>query len=151
MIMSDRVEGACEVRFILLSDAARRPERATEGSAGWDLVAAQNVTIESGSRSVVGTGVAVEIGAGFVGLVCSRSGLARKYGVAVLNAPGVVDPDYRGDVKVILFNTGEHPFQVSTGDRIAQLLVLPLAGAQMVEVQALNETQRGEAGLGSTG
>jgi dUTP pyrophosphatase len=149
--MSDYQAGACEVRFVLLSGSARPPARATGGSAGWDLVAAQDATIKSGSHSVVGTGVAVEIDAGLVGLVCPRSGLAWNYGVTVLNGPGVVDSDYRGEVKVILFNAGDRPFQVSTGDRIAQLVVLPLPTAQMIEVQALTETQRGDSGLGSSG
>lgn len=126
------------------------PKRAHPTDAGYDLVSAQHRVIESGDWTLIRTGTRVQIPAGHVGFVCSRSGLALKHGVAVLNAPGVVDSGYNGDVGVILHNTGREPFEVQKGDRIAQLVIVPIVTPVMV-ADDLDATSRGDAGFGSTG
>jgi dUTP pyrophosphatase len=110
-----------------------------------------NVVIPSGSRLVVGTGLKMEIPSGFAAQVCSRSGLAAKSGIQVLNAPGLVDNDYRGEVKVILYNSGREDFIVKKGDRIAQLMFFPIFQAIFQKAKTVSETDRGEGGFGSTG
>ncbi len=127
------------------------PARATAGAAGADLVSAEDVTIQPGAVHAVATGIAVAIPEGFEGQVRPRSGLALKHGVTVLNAPGTIDADYRGEVKVILINHGPEPFRVSRGDRIAQLVIAAVAPTRFDHVEALPETDRGEGGFGSTG
>jgi dUTP pyrophosphatase len=135
-----------------LRDAARLPSRAHEGDAGLDLHAAEAVTIPPGERASVGTGVAVEIPDGFAGLVLPRSGLAARHGIALVNAPGLIDSGYRGEVRVLLLNTDRgEPFGVAPGDRIAQLVLTPVAEAEPVEVAELTASVRAEGGFGSSG
>jgi dUTP pyrophosphatase len=127
------------------------PARATAGAAGADLVAAEDVTIPPGGVHAVATGIALAIPEGYEGQVRPRSGLALKHGVTVLNAPGTIDADYRGEVKVILINHGPEPFRVSRGDRIAQLVIAAVTPARFERVDVLPETDRGQGGFGSTG
>jgi len=129
------------------------PRYQTEGAAGLDLCAAlaAPITILPGERALVATGWAVAIPPGFEGQVRPRSGLALRNGVTVLNAPGTIDADYRGELKVLLVNHGQAPFTVARGDRIAQLVICPVAHAELREVEALDGTVRGAGGYGSTG
>ena len=140
------------LRFTRLSDDARAPARAHEDDAGYDLHAAEAALLEPGERASVGTGIAVELPPGHAGLVLPRSGLAARHGVTVVNAPGLVDPGYRGEVRVLLLNTDRRSaFEVEVGDRIAQLLVVAVAAPAVLETAALAETVRGVGGFGSTG
>lgn len=134
-----------------LKDAAIMPTRATPDAAGMDLFAAETITLEPGQRRLIGTGIAIELAPWHVGLVCPRSGISLRDGITVLNAPGVIDPDYRGEVGVILINLGDDPYLVQAGYRIAQLVIVPFASPRIVEVDALPGTQRGAAGFGSSG
>lgn len=127
------------------------PSFATAGAAGADLVSAEDATIVPGAVHAVATGIALAIPQGHEGQVRPRSGLALKHGVTVLNAPGTIDADYRGEIKVILINHGPEPFRVARGDRIAQLVVARVAPVRFERVDALSETARGEGGFGSTG
>ena len=129
------------------------PRYQTEGAAGMDLHAAlaEPVTLAPGERTLVPTGWAVAIPPGFEGQVRPRSGLALRHGVTVLNAPGTVDADYRGELKVLLVNHGAAPFPIARGDRIAQLVICPVAHAELRHVEALDATDRGAGGYGSTG
>ncbi|MGX6512265.1 dUTP diphosphatase [Rhodococcus sp. SJ-2] len=128
------------------------PTRAHAGDAGVDLCATCDVTIEPGERVLVGTGIAVALPVGTVGLIHPRSGLAAKFGLSVVNTPGTVDAGYRGEIKVCLINHDtEHPFEVSRGDRIAQLLVQRVELVDFVEVDELDDTSRGAGGHGSSG
>jgi dUTP pyrophosphatase len=141
-----------EVRFLLLADGARLPSRAHDGDAGLDLHANEEATIAPGERATVGTGVAVEIPAGHAGLVLPRSGLAARHGIALVNAPGLIDSGYRGEIRVLLLNTDRlEPFEVEPGDRIAQLVITPFAGLKPVEAAELADTARADAGFGSSG
>jgi dUTP pyrophosphatase len=143
-----------EIAFARAGDVeAPLPAYQTEGAAGMDLHAAlaSPLTIAPGDRALVPTGWAVAIPPGYEGQVRPRSGLALRHGVTVLNAPGTVDADYRGEVKVLLVNHGQSPFVVSPGDRIAQLVVCPVARAAPRRVDALDVTARGGGGYGSTG
>ena len=148
---SDPLDVLTEVRFIKLSDKATLPTRAHDNDAGLDLYAAEGARIPSGERVSVGTGLAVAIPDGFAGLVLPRSGLALKHGVTVLNTPGTIDSDYRGEIKVVLANFGDEDFVVRRGDRIAQLVVAPVARAHVRIVTSLEPTARGDGGYGSTG
>jgi dUTP pyrophosphatase len=130
---------------------ASMPVAATLGAAGYDLCASENKIITPSSPILVKTGLSMNIPRGYVGMVCSRSGLALKHGVFVLNAPGIIDSDYRGDIGVILYNSGDVDFEVIAGDRIAQILFVRLAPIGLEEVDSLDETVRGEGGFGSTG
>jgi dUTP pyrophosphatase len=137
--------------FARLSETARAPVRAHDGDAGLDLHAAETATIAPGERLSVGTGIAVAIPEGHAGLVLPRSGLAARHGIALVNAPGLIDAGYRGEVRVLLLNTDqEEPFEVHPGDRIAQLVLARVEGPEPVE-QTLDETARGEGGFGSSG
>lgn len=127
------------------------PAYATEGAAGMDVVAAEDVTLAPGQRAAVATGFAIAIPQGYEVQVRPRSGLALKHGVTCLNTPGTIDCDYRGEVKVILANLGQKPFEVRRGERIAQLVPAPVLHAALVEVDALDATARGAGGFGSTG
>ena len=129
------------------------PARANPGDAGLDLHAAEPATLQpAGGRAGVGTGLAVEIPPGHGALVLPRSGLAARHGIGLANAPGLIDPGYRGEIRVLLANNDPHePFEVRPGDRIAQLLLVPFVEAEPVEVGELSETARGEDGLGSSG
>jgi dUTP pyrophosphatase len=129
------------------------PAYETEGAAGLDLRAAIGgpVTLAPGERALIPTGLAMQLPEGFEGQVRPRSGLALRHGVTVLNAPGTVDSDYRGEVSVVLINHGSEPFTVARGDRIAQLVIAPVTHAWLSEVETLGETARGAGGYGSTG
>jgi dUTP pyrophosphatase len=135
-----------------LKPEATVPTRAHEGDAGLDLYACEPAHIGPGERWSVGTGIAVEIPAGHAGLVLPRSGLAKKHGIALVNAPGLIDSGYRGEVRVLLLNTDPaETFRVEAGDRIAQLVLTPIALAEPVETKALAESARGDGGFGSSG
>ena len=128
------------------------PTRAHEGDAGLDLYAVEPVHIGPGERFGVGTGVGVEIPEGHAGLVLPRSGLARDHGIALVNAPGLIDSGYRGELRVLLLNTDPaETFRVEPGDRIAQLVVAPIALPTPVEVEALADSARATGGFGSSG
>jgi len=134
-----------------LKESAILPVRATPNAAGMDLFSTETVTIDPGQVCVVGTGIAIMPVPWYAGFVCPRSGMALKHRVTVLNAPGVIDPDYRGEVGVILINLGDEPYLVKAGARIAQLVIVPFASPRIVEVDALPGTKRGAGGFGSTG
>jgi dUTP pyrophosphatase len=135
-----------------LKEGAQLPSRAHEGDAGLDLYSCEAAHIGPGERWSVGTGVGVEISEGHAGLVLPRSGLARDHGIALVNAPGLIDSGYRGELRVLLLNTDPaETFRVEPGDRIAQLVLTPIAAADVVETQALSESARGEGGFGSSG
>ena len=127
------------------------PTQATAGSAGHDLRANKSVVIYPGHWHMVPCGFSLAIPPGHVGMVCSRSGIAKSCGVIVLNAPGIIDSDYRGEVGVILMNMGKREFLITPGDRIAQLLIVPISNATMTQVDQLDSTERGSGGFGSTG
>jgi dUTP pyrophosphatase len=140
-----------ELPLVRLSEEAVLPERAYPGDAGLDLAAAERVELAPGARAVVGTGLAVAIPDGHAGFVQPRSGLAARHGIAVVNSPGLVDAGYRGELKVVLLNTDrEEPFVVEPGMRIAQLVVVPIAAPEPVEVTELPASERGERGFGSS-
>jgi dUTP diphosphatase len=142
------------IRFARVrSHANPVPSRMTEGSAGIDLTAAVDspVVLHPGARAVVPTGFAVEIPRGYEGQVRPRSGLAAKHGVTILNAPGTIDSDYRGELKVILVNLGDSPYAIENGARIAQLIIAPIEAVDVDEAGSLSETERGSDGFGSTG
>lgn len=131
---------------------ARLPERAHAGDAGLDLCAVEGVEIPPGGRAAVPTGWAVAIPEGHAGLVVPRSGLARRHGVTVANAPGLIDAGYRGELQVLLVNLGTEPHAVAVGDRVAQLVIVPVAAIPACEVDELPASDgRGEGGFGSTG
>lgn len=131
------------------------PRQQSAGAAGMDLCAAvpedEPLVIAPGARALVPCGFAMALPQGFEGQVRPRSGLAAKFGVTVLNTPGTIDADYRGEVKVILINLGEAPFAVARGERIAQMVVAPVMAARFEEMDTLDETERGAGGFGSTG
>ena len=135
-----------------LTDNAVLPTRAHEGDAGLDLYACEAAHIGPGERWSVGTGVAVEIPAGHAGLVLPRSGLARDHGISLVNAPGLIDAGYRGELRVLLLNNDPaEVFRIEAGDRIAQLVLVPVVIAAVLEAPALAESARGEGGFGSSG
>ncbi|MGH7564908.1 MAG: dUTP diphosphatase [Gemmatimonadota bacterium] len=127
------------------------PRYATSGAAGLDLRSAASHVLEPGERTLAGTGFAIALPPSCEGQIRPRSGLAARHGVTVLNAPGTVDADYRGEVKVLLINLGSEPAEIAAGDRIAQLVVAPVSRPELVEVETLPETARGAGGFGSTG
>ena len=127
------------------------PAYATSGAAGMDITAAESLTLRPGKRHAVATGFAFAIPDGYEVQVRPRSGLALKHGITCLNTPGTIDSDYRGEVKVILANLGEKDFVINIGDRIAQIVVAPVTQGIMCEVEALDDTDRGTGGFGSTG
>lgn len=127
------------------------PAYETAGAAGMDLRAAEAVTLKPGARHLVPTGLSIALPEGFEAQVRPRSGLAVKHGVTVLNSPGTIDCDYRGEVKVPLINHGEDDFVIARGDRIAQMVIAPVTRATWSEVNTLGETSRGAGGFGSSG
>jgi dUTP pyrophosphatase len=134
-----------------LREEAVIPERAYAGDAGLDLAACDRHELAPGERTVVGTGLAVAIPEGFAGFVQPRSGLAARHGLSVVNAPGLIDSGYRGEIRVVLLNTDRsEQFVVEPGMRIAQLVVLPVPGLELVEVEELPESERGVRGFGSS-
>ncbi|MCB0827543.1 MAG: dUTP diphosphatase [Solirubrobacterales bacterium] len=140
------------LRFQMLNDRAMLPDRAHQGDAGLDLHASEAAHIGPGERWQVGTGVAVEIPEGHAGLVLPRSGMARRHGISVVNSPGLIDSGYRGEIKVLLLNNDPaEVFRIEPGDRIAQLVVVPVAPAEPEKAQSLSESERAESGFGSSG
>jgi dUTP pyrophosphatase len=127
------------------------PAYATDGAAGMDVVAAQDLDLAPGARHAVATGLALAIPHGFEIQVRPRSGLALKHGISVPNAPGTIDSDYRGELKVILINHGSESFSIRRGDRVAQLVLAPVVRGTWLEVGELDDTARGAGGFGSTG
>lgn len=130
------------------------PERMSEGAAGWDLhacVGPEGLTLEPGQRSAVPTGFALVIPGGMEGQIRPRSGLALRHGVTLLNSPGTIDADYRGEISVLLVNLGSEPFHLSHGDRIAQLVFARVASIQLQVLDVLPSSERGSGGFGSTG
>jgi dUTP pyrophosphatase len=140
------------VEFKVLADGAQPPRRAHEHDAGYDLFAAEPTRLSPGERASVGTGIAVAIPDGHAGLVLPRSGLAARHGIALVNAPGLIDAGYRGELRVLLLNTDTaHPFAIDPGDRIAQLVVIRIENLQFSETEELTESARAVGGFGSTG
>jgi dUTP pyrophosphatase len=140
-----------ELTVARLRDDARMPERAYAGDAGLDLAACERVELAPGERAVVPTGIAVAIPEGFAGFVQPRSGLAARHGIAVVNSPGLIDSGYRGEIRVVLLNTDpERGFVAEAGDRIAQLVVVPVPELDLVEVDELPPSERGVRGFGSS-
>jgi len=140
------------LRVRRLDPAARLPARAHPDDAGYDLHALEGATLGPGERAKVRTGIAIELPAGHAGWVLPRSGLAARHGIALVNAPGLIDAGYRGEIAVLLLNTDpREPFVVAPGDRIAQLVVAAVAAPEVVEVEELAESVRGAGGFGSTG
>jgi dUTP pyrophosphatase len=127
------------------------PAYATDGAAGMDVVSAEDLDLAPGARHAVATGLAVAIPHGFEIQVRPRSGLALKHGISVPNAPGTIDSDYRGELKIILINHGSDSFSIARGDRVAQLVLAPVVRGTWLEVDELTDTARGAGGFGSTG
>jgi dUTP pyrophosphatase len=152
-----RSSGRVSVRIVRLAHAAglALPAYQTKGSAGLDLLAAlgaqRPLTLAPGARALVPTGLVLELPQGYEAQVRPRSGLALNYGITVLNSPGTIDSDYRGEVGVVLANLGHAPFEIRRGERIAQLVVSPVTRAELVEVAEVSDTARGDGGFGSTG
>ena len=145
--------GMLQVSFVKLHSQASVPEAMTAGAAGIDLSACleEPTSIEPGRRALIPTGMALSLPGGYEGQIRPRSGLALKHGVTVLNAPGTIDSDYRGEVKVLLVNFGDRAFDVKHGDRIAQLVVAKVEQVVLVQVDDLDSTARSSGGFGSTG
>jgi dUTP pyrophosphatase len=141
-----------ELPVRLLEPGAELPIRANEGDAGLDLSAAEPALLGPGERASIGTGIAVAIPSGHAGLVLPRSGLALRHGISMVNAPGLIDSGYRGEIRVLLLNTDrEHAFEIEPGNRIAQLLVVPFAAAAPLAAATLDGSERGSDGFGSSG
>jgi len=140
-----------DIAAVRLDGGLPLPAYAKSGDAGLDLRASESVTLEPGERRLVPTGLAVAIPEGHAGFVLPRSGLAMHRGVTVLNAPGLIDSGYRGELKVLLINHGAEAVSIDRGERIAQLVVQPVARARLVEEERLPDSARGEGGFGSTG
>lgn len=134
-----------------LDDGLPVPAHAHPGDGGVDLCARDAARLEPGERAAVATGIAIAIPVGFAGLVAPRSGLAARHGISVVNGPGLVDSGYRGEIRVVLVNLSTDPFEIERGDRIAQLVVVPVAVQDFVEVAELPVSSRGSGGFGSTG
>lgn len=137
----------------LLHPGAHPPTRTRPGDAGYDLRAVEAFALAPGARAAVGTGVAIALPPGVAGLVVPRSGLAVRHGLSVVNGPGLIDPNYRGEIRVVLVNLGEEPYAGEAGDRIAQLLLVPFLAPEVVAVAVLPPAgdDRGELGFGSSG
>jgi dUTP pyrophosphatase len=145
--------GALVVHFLRVDERARLPTYATSGSAGADLAACIDspIQIPPLGRSLIPTGLCIELPEGYEAQVRPRSGLAAKSGVTILNAPGTIDSDYRGEIRVILINLGSQPFSVQDGDRIAQLVIAPVTRGRFQETSSVAPSERGDGGFGSTG
>jgi dUTP pyrophosphatase len=138
------------VEVLILAETI--PAYAHPGDAGADLHAAEAVVLEPGERATIGTGVSIALPDGYVGFVTPRSGLASKHGITIVNSPGTVDAGYRGEIRVTVLNTDRSvPYSVAVGDRIAQLVIIPVVRARFVEVEVLPGSHRGALGFGSTG
>jgi dUTP pyrophosphatase len=141
-----------DIEFKLLHELAQAPKYAHDGDAGADLVCIEDVTLAPGERSLVATGVAIGLPAGYVGLVHPRSGLATKHGIGIVNTPGTIDSGYRGELKVCLINLDPtESVTLPAGSRIAQIVIQEVTTAQFIQVQELDETERSDKGFGSTG
>jgi len=134
-----------------LNEEAIIPAYQSEEAAGFDLHSIEDYVLKTGERKLINTGLAFEIEAGYEVQIRPRSGLAFKHGITVLNSPGTIDSDYRGEIKVLLINLGSEDFEIKKGERIAQAVVAPAIQAEIVEVDELNDTKRGKGGFGSTG
>jgi len=140
-----------QVNFVLLDRELPIPAHAHIGDAAIDLHSRVDVTLQPGERTAVPTGIAVSIPPGHGGLVLPRSGHARRHGVGVVNGPGLIDSGYRGEISVLLINHGSDAVSFDRGERIAQLAIVPIPAVEWVEVDQLDETERGSGGFGSTG
>lgn len=142
-----------EVKVKYLRSDIQKPEYATSGSVGMDLAAAVDapVVIKAGEREMIPTGIALQIPEGYAGFVFARSGLAMKKGITMANSVGVIDNDYTGEIQLAMLNVSSKDYTVNPGDRIAQLLFLPVERARLLAVDTLEETERGAGGFGSTG
>ncbi|NIA23115.1 MAG: dUTP diphosphatase [Proteobacteria bacterium] len=140
-----------KIKINILKNGISLPEYKTEHSSGMDICSSEDIVIKKGGISAVSTGIAVEIPPGYEIQVRPRSGLALKHGIGVLNSPGTVDADYRGEVKVILFNFSSGDYKIKKGDRIAQLVLSKVYKAEIVESKELSDTERGDGGFGHTG
>jgi dUTP diphosphatase len=142
-----------DLRVRLLHPAATAPRRTYEHDAGYDLSTVEDFTLWPAGRRTVGTGVAIALPPGVAGLVTPRSGLASRHGITIVNAPGLVDPGYRGELRVTLLNTGDAPYAARAGDRIAQLVLIPFVAPDVQVVDGLDDgpDDRGELGFGSSG
>lgn len=140
-----------DINFVRIDRELPAPTQAHIGDAAVDLHSRIDFTLKPGERSAIPTGIAVAIPEGYAGLVLPRSGHARQHGISMVNTPGLIDPGYRGEVSVLLINHGDSAVGFGRGDRIAQLAVVPVAAAKWVEVDLLEETERGTGGFGSTG
>ena len=155
--MTPSAKGRARVRVVRLKHGAGLPLPAyqSKGAAGLDLVAALDMQhpliLAPGVRALVPTGLVIELPQGYEAQVRPRSGLALNYGITVLNSPGTIDSDYRGEVGVVLANLGHAPFEIRRGERIAQLVVFPVVQAELIEVTQVSITSRGDGGFGSTG
>jgi dUTP pyrophosphatase len=136
---------------IMLADGATLPTYQTEGAAGLDLCCSEPFDLGPMERKLVGTGIRIAVPQGFEAQVRPRSGLAIKHGISMVNSPGTIDSDYRGEIKLILINFGSEAVQFNQGERIGQLVMCPVARASLKVVKELNETERGQGGFGSTG
>lgn len=140
-----------DINFVRIDRELPAPTQAHIGDAAVDLHSRIDFTLKPGERFAIPTGIAVAIPEGYAGLVLPRSGHARQHGISMVNTPGLIDPGYRGEVSVLLINHGDAAVGFGRGDRIAQLAVVPVAAAKWVEVDLLEETERGTGGFGSTG
>jgi dUTP pyrophosphatase len=141
-----------KLRVVRLDERATLPTRAHPGDAGLDLYALHAATLEPGERASIATGIAVEIPPGQAGLVLARSGLAARHGIALVNAPGLIDSGYRGEVRVLLLNTDRRQrFELAAGNRIGQLVLVRIELPELLEVASLELSERGAAGFGSSG
>lgn len=141
-----------QIKLKKLSPDAIVPTYARDGDAGADLYSTESIELYPGEHRIVGTGIAIEVPVGFVGLIHPRSGLAAKQGITVLNTPGTIDAGYRGEIKVILINLDKYrPFKIEKGDRIAQLVLQQVAVSEFIEVEELSDSVRQDGGFGSSG
>lgn len=140
-----------EVRFKRKDVSTSIPAYKTAGSAGCDICSNERAVVHSGCRVLVSTGLYIEVPPGYECQIRPRSGMAFTHGVTVFNSPGTVDSDYRGEMKILLFNASDNPFLIEPGDRIAQLVFAPVTQVEFTEVSELSETDRGAGGWGSTG
>ena len=140
-----------ELKLKKLSPLALIPQYQTSQSAGFDLHSIEDIVLLPGERKLISTGLSFEIPQGYEIQIRPRSGLAYKHGISVLNSPGTIDSDYRGEIKVLLINYSDEEFEIKLGDRIAQAIIQKVIQAQFIEVDSLNNTERGDGGFGSTG
>ena len=139
------------VKVVRKNSNVTLPEYATPASSGVDLRAAESLILEPGERGSVGTGLSIELPEGFEAQIRPRSGLALRSAITLLNTPGTIDSDYRGEIRIIVINLGQEPFEIKPGDRIAQMVIAPVVQLKWEESSSLSDSQRGEGGFGSTG